>query len=584
MDVKRKEWIVLPGMQDVYRKFLIVAKDYLSKEPLFHKQPLLLIGGSGVGKSLFAETAKQISLAHGMSEDSIIRLNCAAFTNELADSEIFGHVRGAFTGALKDKKGLVEVADGGLLILDEIGELSDEVQAKLLIFIEEVWYRPVGGTENKTASLKIIGTTNKSQDSFRKDFWYRFFPIFVPSIYERRLDVLYFIACKYPDIFTRLTPQHALTLLAHNWPGNIREIERVISLMMLEDSLVSGKTNDLGAGGTISWRPLSFALDARQTSLSISFLHDFCVNLDNNAVDVPRINKIISKYGIAIPVPIETSDSVLDSLISIKKDSVEYLNSALGSESVGFAAFEGFVQDNNEEDKGELNHDEDESDLEHEENRRKLNSIFSSLPMTLKFMEHAVLCDEKFYKSTVLPRGFVTVYEPYVGVCNCNQVDVVESIGVCFESLCRLFFRDPRSCVNVFCAEKKYMLDTYWSKALEKKIFKKFYRHNIVRQALEFVVGNKIVVKYECNFSESWRMHVKQLLSKDEFVKVFNNKTDNPKKVCFKCFDLNENELRKKYYKYLMDRYKTKTKAAEHAGLECSTFSKRLERLDFSQG
>ncbi len=183
-----------------------------------------------------------------------------------------------------------------------------------------------------------------------------------------------------------------------------------------------------------------------------------------------------------------------------------------------------------------------------------------------------------------LKADFVTMYEPYVGICSCNQVDIIENIGVCFESLCRLFFRDPRSDINVFSAEKNYMLDTYWGRDLERKLFKKFYSHNIVRQALEFVVGNKIVVKYECDFSESWRMYVKQLLSKDEFVKIFNDKTDDPKKVCFECFDLSENELRKKYYKHLIDKYKTKTKAAEHAGLKCSTFSKRLEQLDFSQG
>lgn len=571
-------------MQDVYRKFSIVAKDYLSKEPLFHKQPLLLIGGSGVGKSLFAETAKQISLAHGVSGDSIIRLNCAAFTNELAGSEIFGHIKGAFTNALENKKGLVEVADGGLLILDEIGELSDEIQAKLLIFIEEGWYRPVGGTENKQASLKIIGTTNKSQDSFRKDFWYRFFPIFIPSVYERRLDVLYFIACKYPNIFTRLTPQHALTLLAHNWPGNIREVERVISLMILEDSLVSGKANDLGAGGTISWRPLSFPLDARQTSMSVSFLHDLCVSLDNNAVNVSKINEIISKYGIAIPVPIEASDSVYDSLIGIKKDTIEYLNSAHGNDRVSLGAFDDVVQGDHEEDKSELNHEEDEIGLNHEENKIKLKYIFSSLPLTLKFMEHAVLYYEKFYRSIVLPRDFVTMYEPYVGICNCNQVEVVENIGVCFESLCRLFLKNPQSDINVFSERKNYMLDTYWLKTLEKKLFKKFYKHNLVKQALEFVAGNKIVVKCECDFSMSWKMHVKQMFSKDEFEIVFNNKKDDVKEVYFECFDLNEDELLKKYYKYLINKYKTKTKAAEHAGLKYSTFLKRLEQLDFSRG
>lgn len=564
MKVKGKEWIVLPGMYEEYRKFSIVAEDYLSKEPLFHKQPILLVGDSGVGKSLFIEKVRQLSLVYGMSDGSIVRLNCAAFTNELAESEIFGHLRGAFTGATENKKGLVEVADGGLLILDEIGELSDEIQAKLLIFIEEGDYRPVGGNKYKKASLKIIGTTNKSQDFFREDFWYRFFPIFIPPVYERRLDVLYFIAHKYPDVFNRLTPQHALALLAYNWPGNIREIERVISLMMLEDCFASVDRENSGADEKLSWKPLYFPVDKRQTLLSLSSLHDFFVRLANCMFDVSKLNKIISKYGIAIPISFDVTGPLFETFVEIKKCVAENIDDILN------------VIDENIPDIDCPKHDFHETD-----SYKKFTNILSSAPLSFKLMEQISLYEESFYRSLFLPKDFDRKDRPNEGVCICQALGRIESIGIGFNCLCRLFLKNPRSDKDVFGSSEHYIADTCWTLDLEKQIFKQFYRHNLVKQSLEFLTGNSVVVKYDCSFNESWKMHVMQILDKTAYDSLFAKSDET--EVDFELFDLNEDELLERYYKYLIDKHKTRRKAAEHAGLKYSTFLKRLNSLGFTR-
>jgi hypothetical protein len=319
-----EKWIVLPGLQDVFSNYIELAKGYLLDSNIVLNRPLLIIGDSGVGKGLFIEAAKQLFFKHYPSRP-FVRLNCASFEKGLADSELFGHVKGAFTGANAKKDGIVEIAKGGLLILDEIGELPFGVQAKLLIFIEENEYRRVGANANEYSNLKIIGTTNKV--NFRDDFWYRFFPVFIPPLYQRRLDVLYYIAFQYPDIFKRLNPFSSLCFLSHHWPGNMRELERVLSLMKFKsymsklrfpcdedceffasgesvkgiDPLAEASLFDEEIQEQNEVEYLLMPEDERQTSLANPFLEKFTKKFIDEDFDVYSFNKVIKNFGLQLP-------------------------------------------------------------------------------------------------------------------------------------------------------------------------------------------------------------------------------------------------------------------------------------------
>ena len=148
-----------------------------------------------------------------------------------AQSAIFGHVKGAFLEAEQDKKGLIEKANEGMLILDGVSELPTQVQAMLLTFIETGKYRKVGSAENQFAKVQVVGTTN-NEDALRDDFRFRFFPFYIPSLHERRQDVLYYIAAKFPELIKMLNSSEVLSLLAYQWPGNVREVDRVARLLL----------------------------------------------------------------------------------------------------------------------------------------------------------------------------------------------------------------------------------------------------------------------------------------------------------------------------------------------------------------
>ena len=159
------------------------------------------------------------------------RANCAHFGGvhsdpNMARAEIFGIKKGIVQEAKVDKKGLVDAANGGALILEEIGELPKEVQSMLLTFIESGEYREVGGTETKYADIRIVGATNR-EENLRDDLRYRFFPYYLPDLHTRRGDVLYYLSYMHPDLLSTLTKNKVLKLLAYHWPGNVREIDRV---------------------------------------------------------------------------------------------------------------------------------------------------------------------------------------------------------------------------------------------------------------------------------------------------------------------------------------------------------------------
>ena len=206
---------------------------------------ILISGETGTGKELFARAAHYLSRR---SAGPFVALNCAAIPADLIENELFGHVRGAFTGALSSHPGLLDEATGGSLFLDEIDSLSLPVQAKLLRFLQEKEYRPLGSTKPVRADVRVIVASNTSLEEavrigkFRQDLYYRINVISLPlpSLRNRREDIpllaQHFVE-KYANEFGR--PARFLTLAAterltgHSWPGNVRELENVIQRAVL---------------------------------------------------------------------------------------------------------------------------------------------------------------------------------------------------------------------------------------------------------------------------------------------------------------------------------------------------------------
>ncbi len=201
---------------------------------------VLLTGETGTGKEVFAQAIHENSNRAGKS---FVAINCSTFSKEILESELFGHKQGAFTGALKDKKGFIEEANGGTLFLDEIGEMPIDLQAKLLRVIETSEYIPVGDTTPKKSNFRLIAATNRDlkEESeahrFRSDLYFRLniFEIKLPSLRERVKDIP-LLANYYVKQFSEKTNKKALDIADdflqklenYSWPGNIRELKNVI--------------------------------------------------------------------------------------------------------------------------------------------------------------------------------------------------------------------------------------------------------------------------------------------------------------------------------------------------------------------
>jgi two-component system, NtrC family, response regulator AtoC len=197
-------------------------------------------GESGSGKELVAKAIHDLS---PRSNAPFLAINCAALSSNLLESELFGHVRGAFTGAIKDHSGLFQRADGGTLFLDEVAELPLELQAKLLRVLQERNFIPVGGTQAVDVNVRIVAATHRSlreevkKGRFREDLMYRLrvVPIFIPPLRERREDInlllWHFIRQHNVKKFRRIEkidPQAMRVLMDYQWPGNIRELQNVV--------------------------------------------------------------------------------------------------------------------------------------------------------------------------------------------------------------------------------------------------------------------------------------------------------------------------------------------------------------------
>jgi len=225
------------GLKDVMQKVQQVA-------PL--DSPVLLLGETGSGKDV---VAKAIHYSSSRSRSPMISVNCGAIPDTLIDSELFGHEKGAFTGALSQRRGRFERANKGTIFLDEIGELPLQAQVRLLKVLQSKEIERVGGVKTIPLNIRIVAATNRNLEEmvklqqFREDLWFRLnvFPLWIPPLRERKVDipslVQHFINVKTKDLKLRkipdLSPGAIDTLLRYQWPGNVRELENVIERALI---------------------------------------------------------------------------------------------------------------------------------------------------------------------------------------------------------------------------------------------------------------------------------------------------------------------------------------------------------------
>jgi DNA-binding NtrC family response regulator len=241
------------------------------------KSTILLLGESGVGKELFARAI------HNWSDrrlEPFVAINCVGLSRELLESELFGYERGAFTGAQQRKRGKIELAHGGTVFLDEVGDISEELQTKLLRFLQEREFERVGGTELIRVDVRIIAATNRDLESavkakrFREDLYYRInvVPIVLPPLRQRKEDVpalvQYFIrrfSAESKKSFTEISEEAMKKIMAYDWPGNVRELANAIERAVVLGQSPIIQLGDLPAG--------VFATGANDASASLTY-HD----------------------------------------------------------------------------------------------------------------------------------------------------------------------------------------------------------------------------------------------------------------------------------------------------------------------
>jgi two-component system, NtrC family, nitrogen regulation response regulator NtrX len=242
----------------VDRRLVMVGESYLMaqlREQVAMAAPtngrVLIYGENGTGKEMVARTIHALSRRRA---GPFVEVNCAAIPEELIESELFGHVRGAFTGAVADRRGKFELADAGTLFLDEIGDMSLKTQAKVLRALQEQVVEPVGGANSVRVDVRVLAATNKDLPSeiragrFREDLYFRLnvIPIFVPPLRDRAEDIprlgdhfMAELAREHGRRSKKLDASAAAALQAYRWPGNVRELRNVIERMMI---MVPGDT------------------------------------------------------------------------------------------------------------------------------------------------------------------------------------------------------------------------------------------------------------------------------------------------------------------------------------------------------
>jgi Nif-specific regulatory protein len=223
-------------MQVVYDQIAQVAKS---------QSTVLIVGETGTGKELVANA---IHYNSDRSDRPFIRVHCAALPESIIESELFGHEKGAFTGAVVERKGRFELADGGTLFLDEISEVSQALQIKLLRVLQEREFERVGGSKTIRVNVRVLAATNRDlmqlvkEGKFREDLYYRLhvFPIYVPPLRKRAADVV-LLADYFLEKYSKETGRHVRRLssaaidmlMSYHWPGNVRELENCLERAVL---------------------------------------------------------------------------------------------------------------------------------------------------------------------------------------------------------------------------------------------------------------------------------------------------------------------------------------------------------------
>ena len=287
---------------------------------------VLVSGENGSGKEIVARTLHRLSQR---AEQPFVDVNCAAIPEELIESELFGHRKGAFTGAIDERKGKFELADGGTLFLDEIGDMSLRTQAKVLRVLQEQTFQKVGGQQPITVDVRVIAATNKNLDaeigagSFRSDLYYRInvIPIDVPPLRARGNDVIllaeHFLRSFAAETGTRrkkLSSGAAAKLKAYHWPGNVRELRNVIERLaiLLQNDTIDAEDIQLGARGVVAADiapdlSLKEARDAFEKQYILTRLKEFAGNVSRtaDALGVERSNlyRKLHAYGITVERP-----------------------------------------------------------------------------------------------------------------------------------------------------------------------------------------------------------------------------------------------------------------------------------------
>ncbi len=272
--------------------------DMMEKVAKSDASTVLVQGESGTGKEL---VAKWIHYKSARAERPFVAINCAAVPATLLESELFGHEKGAFTDAKAMKKGLFELADGGTVFLDEIGDMEMGMQAKLLRFLEERTFRRIGGTKSFSVDVRIISATNRDllkaieEKSFRNDLYYRLqvIPIFLPPLRERREDILtltnHFIETfnnEFNKHVTGISKMAEKLILDYNWPGNIRELKNVV-----ERAIILGNDETL----LLEHLPLEIVAKASSQSGGITTF-----KLPPEGIDIEEVEKELIRQALEI--------------------------------------------------------------------------------------------------------------------------------------------------------------------------------------------------------------------------------------------------------------------------------------------